>query len=144
MFTSMGTSQSSINYANYCDIQNAVRSGKTVVHIMDVSDETILIKGTLTAYQEVEKINLWISNGAFDNEIYIYGYSNADFNKLLQRHKQLLGLGFHKVYIYFGGMFEWLLLRDVYGATEFPLDGLIKGAMVDILKYNKPCETMKT
>ncbi len=138
MFTNMGTTQSSIDFANYSTIQNAIRSGKTIIHIMNVSDETILIKGTLPANKEVEQINNWILNNAFENEIYIYGYSNADFNKLLQRQKQLLGLGFKHVYIYFGGMFEWLLLRDVFGETEFQLDGVVTGAVVDILKYNKP------
>lgn len=134
----MGTTQSSPNFANYGMMQNAINTGKTIIHIMDVADELILIKGTLKAHQEVDQINNWLSNNTFHNDIYIYGYSNADFNKLLQRQKQLHGLGFKHVYIYFGGMFEWLLLRDVFGETEFLLDGVIKGAVVDILKYNKP------
>jgi len=134
----MGTTQSSSTFANYSKIQNAIHTGKTVIHTMNVADELILIKGTLLSHQEVNRINMWLSNDDFNNEIYIYGYSNADYNKLLQRQKQLNGLGFKNVYIYFGGMFEWLLLRDVFGADEFPLDGVLKGAIVDILKYNKP------
>ena len=136
----MGATQSNTMYANYCSIQHAIKLEKTIIHIMNIADETILIKGTLTAEQEVQRINAWINDieHTANNDIFIYGYSNADFNKLLQRQKQLNGLGFKNVHIYFGGMFEWLLLRDVYGADEFPVDGLIKGAALDILRYNKP------
>ena len=45
-------------------------------------------------------------------------------------------LGFQKVFIYQGGMFEWLLLQDIYGHKEFPTTKKI----LDILKY-KPHQT---
>ncbi len=136
----MGATQSKNMYVTYCTIQQAIKLGKTIIHIMNIGDETILIKGTLTAEQEVQRINTWINDieHTANNDIFIYGYSDSDFNKLLQRQKQLNGLGFKRVYIYLGGMFEWLLLRDVYSADEFPVDGLIKGAALDILRYNKP------
>ena len=35
------------------------------------------------------------------------------------------------VYIYTGGMFEWLLLQDIYGKEAFPT----KGDELDILKF---------
>ena len=35
------------------------------------------------------------------------------------------------MYIYSGGLFEWLLLQDVYGKDEFPT----MGCELDILKY---------
>jgi hypothetical protein len=40
-----------------------------------------------------------------------------------------VSLGFKNVYIYLGGMFEWLLLQDVYGQKEFPTDK--KGEILD-------------
>jgi hypothetical protein len=40
-------------------------------------------------------------------------------------------MGFVNVYLYPGGLFEWLLLQDIYGDDEFPTT--IKE--LDILKY---------
>jgi len=40
------------------------------------------------------------------------------------------------VYMYCGGMFEWLLLQDIYGANEFPTTA----RQMDILKY-RPAKT---
>ena len=40
-------------------------------------------------------------------------------------------LGFKNIYVYIGGIFEWLLLQDIYGDEQFPTT--IK--IIDILKY---------
>jgi hypothetical protein len=47
------------------------------------------------------------------------------------KYDQLVGLGFKSVYIYPGGLFEWLLLQDIYGFDEFPTTKRV----LDILKY---------
>ena len=41
-----------------------------------------------------------------------------------------MDLGFRDISIYCGGLFEWLLLQDVYGRSEFPTIG-----NADILSY---------
>ena len=46
------------------------------------------------------------------------------------KFKQLKKYGFD-VYIYSGGIFEWLSLQDIYGSDEFPTDG----KEYDIFKY---------
>ena len=53
----------------------------------------------------------------------------SEYEKLVKKQKQLVSLGFKNVYIYLGGMFEWLLLQDVYGQKEFPSDK--KGEILD-------------
>jgi hypothetical protein len=35
-------------------------------------------------------------------------------------------LGFKNVYIYFGGMHEWLLLQEIFDTINFQTDGYIK------------------
>jgi hypothetical protein len=45
-----------------------------------------------------------------------------------------MGLGFKNVRVYPGGMFEWLLLQDIYGAASFPTTS----KETDILKYKPP------
>ena len=62
--------------------------------------------------------------------IIIYG-KNSNDEKIYKKYQQLLTLGFYNVYIYMGGMFEWLLLQDIYGSAEFPTTS----KELDILKY---------
>ena len=49
----------------------------------------------------------------------------------MKKYNQLINLGFANVYIYPGGLFEWLLLQDVYGKDSFPTN-IIE---IDILKF---------
>ena len=50
---------------------------------------------------------------------------------IIKKYSQLKKLGFTNIHIYFGGLFEWLLLKEVYGSGNFPTDG----ETIDILKY---------
>ena len=62
--------------------------------------------------------------------IIIYGKNVNDIS-IYKKYTQLVELGFENVYVYPGGMFEWLLLQDIYG------DDLFKTTAkeLDILKY---------
>jgi hypothetical protein len=42
-----------------------------------------------------------------------------------------LSLGFYNIFVYTGGMFEWLLMQDIYGKELFPTTK----KEVDLLKY---------
>ena len=52
-------------------------------------------------------------------------------NSTIKKHEQLLSLGLKNVYIYAGGLFEWLLLQDIYGYDEFPTTS----KTIELLKY---------
>ena len=65
--------------------------------------------------------------------IIIYGKNNND-ETVIKKYNQLIKLGFINVYIYLGGLFEWLLLQDIYGKDEFPTTS----EELDILKYRSP------
>ena len=65
-----------------------------------------------------------------DKNIIIYG-KNANDNKSLEKYQQFISLGFINVYLYCGGLFEWLLLQDIYGEDEFPTTK----KELDIIKY---------
>ena len=56
---------------------------------------------------------------------------NANDNSTLTKYEQLVKLGFYNVFVYPGGMFEWLLLQDVYGDELFATTK----KELDILKY---------
>ena len=60
----------------------------------------------------------------------IFGENCSD-NKIVSKYNQLYKLGFTNLYVYIGGLFEWLLLQDIYGDEEFPTTNII----LDILKY---------
>jgi biopolymer transport protein ExbD len=104
------------------------KEGATIIHTMDES-EKVLIVGTVVAEKEIEKINKMISKNDYEKDIIIYGKNCREYEKLVKKQKQLASLGFKNVYIYLGGMFEWLLLQDVYGTKEFPTEK--KGEILD-------------
>ena len=56
--------------------------------------------------------------------------NSSDIN-VHKKYSQLIGLGFIDVYIYNGGMFEWLLLQDVYGKDLFKTSSI----ELEILNY---------
>ena len=65
-------------------------------------------------------------------EIVIYGKNNSD-KTVETKYLKLCELGFTKIYIYPGGLFEWLLLQDIYGFSDFPTTK----KELDILKYKQ-------
>ena len=80
-----------------------------------MEDETLLIERTLTIAKETDKINGLLQEHCYDKQILIYGKNVDDYEILLKKHAQLVKLGFRNVGFYPGGLFEWLLLRDVFG-----------------------------
>jgi hypothetical protein len=63
-------------------------------------------------------------------KIIIYGRNSNDDN-IYKKLSQLTSLGFYNVYVYVGGMFEWMLLQDIYTNVEFPTTK----KELDILKF---------
>ena len=86
--------------------------------------------------KEEEIINNCIKNYELSaKKIVIYGRNNTD-ESIIKKYNQLSDLGFNEIYLYVGGLFEWLLMQDVYGNEYFPTTR----PMLDILKY-KPERT---
>jgi hypothetical protein len=56
--------------------------------------------------------------------------NSTDIN-VKKKYEQLGALGFFNVFIYSGGLFEWLLLQDIYGKELFQTTANER----DILKY---------
>jgi hypothetical protein len=106
----------------------------TIINTLSITEQDCLIKGTLSFDKEETVINQWIENNKMDVNIILYGKHSAD-DSVEKKRKQLASLGFTRVYIYGGGLFEWLLLQDIYGKDEFPTTGNI---CPDPLKYRPP------
>ena len=100
-----------------------------IINTLDPMYQTCLIPNTIPIAEEEEVINDVITNSK-KTKIIIYGLNSND-EKVYSKYEQLVKLGVKHVYIYTGGMFEWLLLQDVYGRELFPTTS----RELDILKY---------
>ena len=115
----MGNSQT-IQKINYEDIQFVLKNqGYMLINTLSEKEQECLIPNTVNINQEEEFINTLIKNGNKQIKIIIYGKNNND-EKIYAKHTQLTTLGFYNVFLYTGGLFEWLLLQDIYGAKDFP------------------------
>jgi len=128
----MGNSQTSTIKINYEDVQFIINNpeGHLLINTLSNSEQNCLILKTININNEENIINNCIKKGAKDIKIIIYG-KNSNDEKLYNKYNQLTSLGFHNVYIYPGGLFEWLMLQDIYGEKEFPTTK----KELDILKY---------
>ena len=114
----MGNTNNKCKYINFEDVQYTI-SGKSfiLINTLPTDKQSCLIRGTLDITEEERIINKYISSRE-NIKIIIYGMNSSDIN-VHKKYSQLIGLGFIDVYIYNGGMFEWLLLQDVYGKDLF-------------------------
>jgi len=129
----MGNADSQIRTVNFDNIKENTH---ILIHVMDETDQSVLIKGTLTIDKEITIINSLLSaSKQGDTRIIIYGKNTDDFHKVMRRYKQLCELGFN-AFVYIGGLFEWLLLQEIYGSSEFPIEFSQKQTgFLDILKF---------
>ena len=128
----MGNAHSSNNKINYEDMQHIVNHPEQhiLINTLSENEQYCLIPNTLNINQEEVFINKLIQSGKQDTKIIIYG-KNCNDEKLYKKQQQLCSLGFYNVYIYLGGLFEWLCLQDIYGAVDFPTTK----KELDLLKY---------
>ena len=128
----MGQTQS-LQKLNFEDMQIAIKREYIIISTLGSSNQGCLIKNTIPSENEVDLVN---TNLKTNKEIYIiiYGENSSDITPSI-KYKQLLELGFINVQVYGGGLFEWLLLQDIYGSEEFPTNI----AEIDILKFKGKC-----
>jgi hypothetical protein len=127
---SMGNSQS-MQKINFEDIQTACKNPEIylLINTLPESEQNCLIVNTVPAQKEEQIINHHMYSSK-RIRILIYGRNYSD-EKVYKKYDQLVKLGFTNVFIYLGGLFEWLMLQDIYGYDEFPTT--IK--QIDFLKY---------
>uniref|UniRef100_A0A6C0LGU7 Rhodanese domain-containing protein n=1 Tax=viral metagenome TaxID=1070528 RepID=A0A6C0LGU7_9ZZZZ len=114
----MGNSYS-IKKINFEDMQRFIKDTEcTIINTMTIDRQGALISHTIDASKETSTINTLI-NTNLERKIVIYG-ENACDDGIVNKYNQLIKLGFSNVHIYPGGMFEWLLLQDIYGDDYFP------------------------
>ena len=103
-----------------------------IINTLPYNEQDCLIPYTLPFSEEETTINNIIENGIDSNiKIIIYG-RNCNDEKMEKKYKQLISFGFQEVYVYTGGLFEWVLLQDIYGIKEFPTTTVV----LDILRFS--------
>ena len=102
----------SIRKIGFEDVKYLLNKGTRfiIINTLDEREQNCLIKGTISP------------------------------SSIYKKYEKLLSLGFNNIFVYAGGIFEWLCLQDIYGENEFPTTS----KELDILKYkplpvlNKP------
>ena len=121
----------SINKINFEDMKHIQKNENSIIiNTMEPHNQDCLIEGTISIKNEENILNNLITKGNVEEKIVIYGENSCD-NKLIKKYNQLIKLGFINVYIYMGGLFEWLLLQDIYGNDYFKTTTVEN----DFLKY---------
>jgi len=128
----MGQIYSNFTHINYKELQSKVGSSIILLNTLSIDNQHYLIKGTLSASTEAVIMNDHLKKNR-NIEIIVYGRDHYD-TSVITKYNQLKKLGFTNVTIYFGGLFEWSLLQDIYGNTNFQTDGSIKDPL-QISKY---------
>lgn len=124
----MGTTQSKTYKINYEDMVIVIKKNECIINTLLPDAQDCLIKNTINYKLEEKFINDNMKN--LSRNIIIYG-KNSNDETVHKKYNQLIQLGFTNVFIYTGGMFEWLCLQDIYGSDEFPTTS----QELDILKY---------
>jgi hypothetical protein len=132
----MGNTQS-MKKINYEDMQTVVKNPEVylIINTLSPSDQKCLIVNTTVAEEEELIINKYMKENK-SIRIIVYG-KNCNDETIQKKYQQLLTLGFYNIFVYTGGMFEWLLLQDIYGKDLFPTTK----KELDLLKY-KPCQLL--
>jgi len=131
----MGNQVSLIPKVSYEDIQMVVyrnlnvQHSTLVINTLPPSLQHCLIKTTVDIRFEERVVNTFIQKNP-NIMIIVYGKNSNDIT-ILHKYEQLVKLGFTNVHIYTGGIFEWMLLHEIYGKDLFK----ITRYEIDILRY---------
>jgi 23S rRNA pseudoU1915 N3-methylase RlmH len=102
----------------------------TLINTLTRDNQTCLIQTTLSVEQEEKEINQLLRQKDKDKMVIVYGKNYHD-ERLVKKVNQLANLGLKNVKVYYGGLFEWLCLQEIYGAELFPTTS----QETDLLKY---------
>lgn len=105
-----------------------------LINTLQPQEQEFLIMGTISIETEENKINELIEDRLFDKyTIVVYGKNHTD-TTIETKYRQLKTMGFSSVYVYYGGLFEWILLQDIYDKDLFQTTST-QVYEISVLKY---------
>ena len=120
---------------SFQDIQYAQTNDHIlIINTLPENEQQLVIYKTVLIQNEIAEVERAIQS---KNTIIIYG-KNSNDETIYIKYNQISKLG-GKVYIYVGGLFEWLLLQDIYGTELFKTTT----KTMDLLKF-KPNNILNT
>jgi hypothetical protein len=119
-----------IQRINFEDIQYAQKNKCLIISTLPSTSQELLILKTIPCDKEIKAVEDAILQ---KQHIFVYGKHSND-ETIYIKYEQIRKLG-GKVYLYTGGLFEWILLQDIYGFEEFPTT---IHKTIDLLKYKPP------
>tara|TARA_B100000085_G_scaffold259535_1_gene262400 strand:+ start:8687 stop:9097 length:411 start_codon:yes stop_codon:yes gene_type:complete len=131
----MGNEQSCINKVNFEDIKKVDKNDYILINTLHSSNQQCLIVNTIPIDKEVQVVEKAIKE---KKTIIIYGKNTNDYT-IYKKYNQLVSMGHKNTYLYCGGLFEWLLLQDIYGGEQFKTTS----NQLDILKYKSDSDLNK-
>ena len=106
-----------LSIINFDKMLDFIDSNCIIINTLNENLQSCLIYNTIHSSNEVQLLNKYLTSDLYI-EIIIYGKNSSDLS-VFNKYKQLQSLGFKNIYIYMGGIFEWLLLQDIFGKTAF-------------------------
>ena len=128
----MGNKYTTDIFVNFQFVLNN-KNQSILINTMSLDFQDGLIEYTIDASTETEIVNQLIEQNNKNSLIIIYGKNHTDLS-VHEKSNQLVKFGFSNIKIYLGGMFEWLLLQEIYGKDEFPTSG--RDLQMEILRYS--------
>ena len=120
-----------VNFEKVKDIIND--NNYIIISTLPQNKQDILIKNTISIHDEETIINNLLRTNK-NKKILIYAENSSDVS-LVNKYNQLNKLGFNNIFLYIGGLFEWLLLNEVYGNDQFEIFNKSNAIIIDILKF---------
>lgn len=116
---------------NFEDIQYVLEHPDmfVLINTLPSHEQDCLIQHTIPADKEESIINQYMQLNK-DISIVLYGRNSTD-NSVLTKYKKLVTCGFIDISLYSGGLFEWLMMQDIFGFEDFPTTK----EQLDFLKY---------
>ena len=125
--------KSKINYASFEDVQFAIKYPEQfiIINTLPIHEQEFLIYNTLSYEKEEQVLNGLLNDYDLKSKYLIVYGKNCNDESVEKKYRQISELGFTHVYLYGGGMFEWLLMQDIYGKEEFNTTNYT----LDLLKF---------
>jgi hypothetical protein len=123
-----------INRVNFEKVKDIINDNNyIIITTLPQNKQDILIKNTISIHDEETIINNLLKTNK-NKKILIYSENSSDVS-LVNKYNQLNKLGFNNIFLYIGGLFEWLLLNEVYGNDQFEIFNKSNAIIIDILKF---------
>lgn len=121
------------NQISYEDVQFAQHT-HLIISTLPTSRQQLLIANTVRCDVEIQAVEDAIQH---KKPIIVYGL-NCNDPTIYKKYDQIKKLG-GKVFLYTGGLFEWMLLQDIYGDSHFKTTSTTN----DLLQF-KPNNVLNT